>query len=95
MTSRKKQVKPLTPPDLKQCQAEKPNGESFMTLGGRPGRVRCTSPAKILVRETVSGSDGQKGSMTLCGDCFVVFQTQCPDARVSFELIERMKEVGT
>lgn len=78
----------LIPPDLARCQAEKPNGYSFMTLGGRPGRERCKNVPKIIVRETERGPDGKKGSMSLCGACFEVFQKQCPEAHVSFELIE-------
>jgi hypothetical protein len=31
MSKPKKEVAPLTPPDLFQCQADKPNGNSFIT----------------------------------------------------------------
>lgn len=66
-------MKPLTPPDTKQCQAEKPNGHSFMTLGGRPGRVRCTNKPAVVVTEKKPGADGRRGSMTLCAQCLPVF----------------------
>lgn len=67
----------LVPPDLNQCQAEKPNGNSFMTLGGRPGRVRCKNPPTHLVTETEPGEDGKTGGMSLCDDCLAVFKLQC------------------
>lgn len=66
----------MIPPDLGQCQAEKPDGNSFMTLGGRPGLVRCTNPPTHLVTETAPGDDGRMGSMTLCDNCLIVFKKQ-------------------
>jgi hypothetical protein len=66
----------LEPPDRKQCQAEKPNGYTFLTFGGRPGRVRCTNKPRLIVTEKKPGKDGLKGSMSLCPDCFAVFQKQ-------------------
>ncbi len=68
----------LTPPDLEQCQAERPNDNSFMTLGGVPGRVRCKNKPTKLMTENAPGKDGQIGSMTLCDHCFSVFQRQMP-----------------
>ena len=59
----------LTPPDLERCQAEKPNGHSFMTLGGRPGLERCTNKPTVIATEAKPGSDGLQGSMSLCEDC--------------------------
>ncbi len=70
MTTKKK---PLTPSDKKRCQALVPNGESFMTLGGRPGRVRCSSVPAVIAKENEPGSDGRKGSMSLCESCSKVF----------------------
>jgi hypothetical protein len=67
-------VKPLTPPDLSRCQADVPNGHSFMTLGGRPGLERCTNATAVVVEEREPGSDGQRGSMGLCGRCLGVAQ---------------------
>ena len=74
----------LTPPDLKQCQAEKPNGYSFMTLGGRPGRERCASAPSVLATEADPGEDGLRGSMSLCAECFNAFQKQEPTGRATF-----------
>lgn len=68
----KKDLTPLTPPDLKRCQAEKPNGHSFMTLGGVPGRVRCEDKPTVIVTEVVPGPDGRRGSMSLCHHCWGV-----------------------
>jgi hypothetical protein len=67
---------PLTPPDKKQCQAEKPNGNSFMTLGGKPGRVRCTNKPTVIATEAKPGPDGQRGTMSLCDECYAVFVKQ-------------------
>jgi len=69
-------VKPLTPPDKKRCQAEVPNGNSFMTLGGRPGRVRCSNVPAFIAKEKRAGKDGRKGSMSLCEECSKVFSAQ-------------------
>jgi hypothetical protein len=66
--------KPLTPPDKKRCQAEVPNGHSFMTLGGTPGgRVRCSNIPAFIAKENKPGKDGRKGSMSLCESCSKVF----------------------
>jgi len=59
----------LIPPDLKQCQAEKPNGNSFMTLGGVPGLVRCKEKPTVVAYENNPAEDGLKGSMSLCDSC--------------------------
>ena len=48
----------LTPPDLGQCQAIKPNGHTFMTLGGRPGMERCKSKPVWLATENHPGAPG-------------------------------------
>jgi len=69
--------KPLVPPDLKRCQAEIPTGDSFMTLGGRPGGMeRCSSPPAFIVVEVKAGEDGQCGSMALCPGCYEVLCEQ-------------------
>lgn len=66
---KKKPAKPkLTPPDLKQCQAEV---KSFMTLG--PGRIRCQGQPSVVAIEQVPGPDGLVGSMSLCQSCKAVF----------------------
>lgn len=74
----KKKKNTLTPPDLKQCQAEKPNGYNFMTLGGRPGLERCTNKPMVIIHENKPGKDGLQGSMTLCDGCLAVFRQQMP-----------------
>ncbi|RLA42176.1 MAG: hypothetical protein DRQ64_00340 [Gammaproteobacteria bacterium] len=65
--------KPLIPPDPDHCQAEKPNGHTFMTFGGSPGLVECRDPPSAIVFEVGVGKDGRRGAMSLCGPCFDVF----------------------
>lgn len=55
----------INPPDY-----DKPNGNSFMTLGGRPGLERCSNKAKLIVSEDEPGDDGQRGSMSMCDSCY-------------------------
>lgn len=70
MASKKKPKKPLTPPDTSRCQADVPNGHSFMTLGGHlGGRVQCSNAPTVIAKEKKAGKDGRKGSMALCEDC--------------------------
>src|SRR3990170_2082902 len=72
----------LIPPDLKQCQAEKPNRNDFMTLGGPVGHVRCTNKPFYIATERKA----PKGSMSLCIDCQVVCEEQMP-GRVTYKEI--------
>lgn len=81
--------KPLTPPDLKRCQSEKPNGHTFMTLGGRPGMERCDRKPTVIVTENKSGEDGRKGSMSLCVGCLAQFRKQMPRGFATVKDIER------
>jgi len=69
-------MKELTPPDLCRCQAEKPNGASFMTCGGRPERIRCNEEPCVIATENEPGPDGRVGSMSLCQHCAEVFVQQ-------------------
>jgi hypothetical protein len=75
----------LIPPDHEQCQAEKPNGYTFMTLGGRPGRVRCENKPITIATEVVLGQDGSRGSMSLCAECWKVMLKQLGPFYASFE----------
>lgn len=77
----------LIPPDTGRCQAEKPNGNSFMTLGGSPGLERCRNIPLWIAREIKPGPDGQIGSMSLCRECRTVLERQMPDY-ATFEPIE-------
>lgn len=74
----------LTPPDRDRCQAEKPNGSSFMTLGGRPGLERCANRPTVVAAETTPGEDGRRGGMSLCADCLAVFERQMPAGYATF-----------
>jgi hypothetical protein len=86
----------LTPPDLEQCQADRPNGYTFMTLGGRPGLERCKYKPTIIVKELKPGEDGQCGSMALCWHCFIQFklQAQPKDGDYAFAEIIWDKALG-
>jgi hypothetical protein len=66
----------LIPVDKQQCQAEKPNGNTFMTLGGVPGLVRCTEKPDYIAVENEPDENGVIGSMSLCAKCAVVMQQQ-------------------
>jgi hypothetical protein len=74
----KKALKPLTPPDLKRCQADKPNSHSFMTLGGTPGLERCKNKPLYVVHEKKPDKDGRRGSMSLCQGCLDQANKQIP-----------------
>ncbi len=84
----------LIPADPKQCQAEKPNGNTFMTLGGRPGLVRCDNKPTWIMTEDKPGRDGLQGSMSICLDCRTAYdeyvkQGKAPKA--TFTIIKRRK----
>ena len=81
-------TQPLIPPDFKQCQAEKPNGNTFMTLGGVPGYKRCTQRPVFLATEKEPGDDGVIGNMTLCAECYVQLERQIP----GHVFVETLKE---
>jgi len=82
----------LIPPDLTKCQAEKPNGNTFMTLGGSPGLERCKNKPTTIVKEINPGKDGNKGSMSLCTHCLLVFMKQMKPKleEYDFEEISRL-----
>lgn len=84
----------LIPPDLERCQAYKPNGHSFMTLGGKPGLIRCGNRPEVIITESSFGEDGKQGSMTLCGDCLHVFNTQSGTPAMTVETIQRKGETS-
>lgn len=87
---------PLTPPDRKRCQAEKPNGATAFSLGGRPSLVRCGNPATIIVREKAPDENLQVGAMSLCDACRIVFLNQVGVKGYEFEdldlLVKTTKE---
>jgi hypothetical protein len=72
-----KKAKKLIPVDRKQCQAEKPCGNNFMTLGGCVGQMeRCTSKPTVIITELKAGSDGRKGRMAVCEGCLAQYKKQ-------------------
>jgi hypothetical protein len=64
--------------DVIRCQAEKPNGCTFMTLGGKPGLIRCKNkPKYIAIEKTMKIKDDDfQGAMSMCINCKDVFITQ-------------------
>ena len=76
----------MIPIDKEMCQSEKPNGQSFMTLGGGHKMIRCKNTPTVIATETKAGSDGIKGSMTMCADCLKVANEQLPKG--FFDLVE-------
>jgi len=83
------ELAPLVPPDLKRCQAMKPNGVSAFSLGGVPARVRCADAPTVVITETRPGDDGRRGSMSLCDPCLQVARSQLGDAAFDFKMIPR------
>lgn len=82
--SKKIAAEELVPVDYDRCQADVPNGYSFMTLGGQPGRERCREELAVIVSEDKpSKKDGLRGAMSLCKKCLAVFKKQCPDEKVT------------
>ena len=70
------------PVDRKQCQAEKPNGTSFMTMGGEIGKkIRCRNrPSYIITEKEKRKGWNCEGSMSLCYDCLQVAKEQLGDS---------------
>lgn len=81
----------MIPPDLERCQAEKPNGESFMTLGGGHKMIRCDNKPTVIVTETQPGPDGKIGSMSLCTDCLKVAINQLPKGYFKVDYIPQVR----
>lgn len=86
----KKKLKPLIPPDVDQCQAIKP-GDSFMRLGGQHRPHRCTAKPTVIAEENKPGTDGRKGSMSLCENCKRVMVEQLGADFATFRPVKRRK----
>jgi len=82
-------MKDLDPPDFCKCQALKPSGYTFMTLGGKPGdMIPCQAKPVYIVYEMHNQQDGLKGSMSLCTDCKNVFINQMGPALKNYKFTE-------
>jgi|TARA_R110000851_G_scaffold308922_1_gene468097 hypothetical protein len=68
----------MIPIDKERCQTEKPNRQSFMTLGGNHKMIRCENVPTVIATETNADNEGLKGSMTMCDDCLKVAEKQLP-----------------
>lgn len=66
----------IEPLDYEQCQAEKPNGVNFMTLGGRFAMVRCKSKPTTILTDAMPAEDGKVGHMTVCDGCLARLKVQ-------------------
>lgn len=94
-------VETLIPPDRERCQAFRPNTSwSPFALGpadvddkghlhGGSRQVdrqyRCPEKPVCIVEEREPDDDGQKGSMSLCADCFVQLFLQDPNRAILLE----------
>jgi hypothetical protein len=78
----------LIPADLTRCQAEVPNGATFMSLGGVPRLERCHNAPTVIATEKRPGEDGLVGSMSLCARCQAQFIKQLGNDFATFESIE-------
>lgn len=63
----------LVPPDRKQCQAEKPNGANFLSLGAKIQYTRCKEKPYVIVSQP---KDRLNGQMSLCRACLLKFMEQ-------------------
>lgn len=59
---------PLTPPDLKRCQAVAQTYNP-MAFGSCHRENRCQRVSVYIAKETKPASDGKRGSMSLCAAC--------------------------
>lgn len=77
----------LAPPDLKRCQAEKPNGHTIFTLGGVPGLVQCKNVPLFIAKEPQRADGRKQGSMSVCLECRTICEKQVPGT--TFKKIDR------
>lgn len=75
----------LIPPDLKQCQTEIREAHSFMTLGPKPGFVRCKNKPSHIATEPPREDGKPQGSMSVCPECLSELSKKMPG--VTFEVI--------
>ena len=85
-------MKKLIPLDKKRCQAEKKIGDSFMSLGGLMGRIRCKNKPNVIITEkTYREGYKKRGSMSLCDECLIVAKKQLGDTFTTRKLNEKTK----
>lgn len=66
----------FTAPDYSRCQCEITTHNPWAFGGGTPQTRRCMHVPSYLITEVKAGKYGERGSMTLCNDCYKVFVTQ-------------------
>lgn len=74
----------LGPADVDPTTGEKSGGSRHVDR-----HWRCNKRPVCIVQETRPGTDGLRGSMSLCGDCFV---QACIQLGGGIELIEDLRE---
>ena len=84
----------MIPPDLKQCQSEKPSGGPFI-LGGEIGDPRngylvlCRNKPTVIAIANDPGEDGLRGCMSLCDGCKAVAIKPLGKNFASFATLEK------
>jgi hypothetical protein len=79
----------LIPPDINQCQADKPNGNTFMTFGGIPKMVRCRNVPEFIAMENNPKRNSERGSMSVCRECSQILIEQLGLTFATFKTINR------
>lgn len=83
----------MTPADPERCQCERPNGNTFLTLGGTVSLARCRNKPIVIAREKANThEDGQVGEMSLCPHCMNKMTEQLGEDFAAFRAIEREGE---
>jgi len=71
----------LIPPDLERCQAEWSSYNAFVMGGPTRTSGRCEAKPEFVAAEKDVGSDGKRGSMTVCADCRKILEKQVADGK--------------
>ena len=74
----------LIPADPLRCQSIITPAHSPFAFGPRPKPTRCENKPATIATETRAQKDGQRGSMSLCSECWAVFNKQMPAGYATF-----------
>ena len=83
----------LIKPDLKRCQCERV--ATFMTMGGATtGQTicRCKNKPVVIITEKKKGSDGKRGSMSVCSICLDIARKQMGENSFTETIIKSKKD---
>lgn len=78
----------LIPPDVNRCQTEWTEYKPFIMGGNVNQKFRCEAKPVWLATEKELGSDGQRGSMTLCDEHRKIMEIELPNF-ATFEILPR------